>query len=127
MSPHPYKANRAPLDSEEQKCLDCGLPPSHAIHAVADVSTDSERAQFDWSSSVQSIVKGSCLASDHAPGPAYVRVYDFMGAEPPQRLKFTSRQCDCGMRLYVEGPAELRPVKRVSMTSESEVSSGEAV
>lgn len=25
---HPYKANRTPMDSDKQRCIDCGLPPS---------------------------------------------------------------------------------------------------
>jgi hypothetical protein len=30
--PHPYKANRAPMGSEKQRCIDCGLSVTARIH-----------------------------------------------------------------------------------------------
>lgn len=32
--PHTYKANRAPMDSDKQRCLVCNQPPDDALHLL---------------------------------------------------------------------------------------------
>lgn len=52
--PHPYKANRAPMDSDKQRCLDCDEPPQHPNHQMPEEAQAIERVQqeveqtHDW-------------------------------------------------------------------------------
>lgn len=40
--PHEYKANRAPMDSDAQRCIDCGEPISHPYHAPLKAPSTTE-------------------------------------------------------------------------------------
>lgn len=71
-----------------------------------------EREQFDWAPTIREMVGQWCQKHSHPPGPPIIRVTDFTGQDPAIRLKFTSRQCDCGARLYIDGPVEVREVIR---------------
>jgi hypothetical protein len=82
---------------------------------------DMERESFDWSDTARQAVQDWCLAHDHPAGTVYQRVYDYNGGiqgvtseGEAIRLKFMSRSCDCGARLYLDSP-ELKVVKKVGL------------